>query len=419
MELLQQYKLGNPIKYAAVATKAASIAEDVHDWHKARAYWQIAARWHALAKDLDNERIAKQREARTYVAEADDVINRAPPDFSVATWHLQQAIEAYRRIGGAREEIDALHRKLTEYQKQSIGEMKVISTEMDLAKITEYAEEQVRGKTIHEALFTLAKSSPSPNVSQLRNRVQRLAKEYPLQFLLSSVLLNEDGKVVARRPAMLSDNPDEIEAATRAEMFKQAMLEQQFHVFAFIEPARQQINLEHNIRTEDLLPLVTNNPFVPAGRELLYARGLYAGLMGDFLVASHLLIPQIEHSLRYVFQQHNVLTSGIDSQGIQDERDLNTTLYMPEAVEIFGEDLVFDLQGLLVARFGSNLRNRMVHGLLDYAAFYTPQIAYLWWLTLRVCCLPLLVQMQQAQNQPEQGEASNETQQNATASETD
>ena len=32
--------------------------------------------------------------------------------------------------------------------------------------------------------------------------------------------------------------------------------------------------------------------------------------------------------------------------------------------KLLGEDLVFDLQGLLVERFGVNLRNRMAHGLM-------------------------------------------------------
>lgn len=402
MGLLQIYRQGDPIKYAALAAKAASLAEDAHDWHRARTYWQVEARWHVLAKDAVSERAAKQREAETYVFEAEDVLRQMPPNFSIASVHLQQAIETYRRLGNAQERIQELHKNLIDYQKQSVNEMHTFSAEMDLTKFAEYAQELVKGKSIYEALLALAQSSPSPNTSKVRERVQRLGKEFPMQYLLSAVLLNEEGKVVARRPSMLSSDPEDIEAATRAEMFKQAMLEQQFHVFGLVEPARQQINLEHNYSAEDLLPLVTNNPFVPMGREMLYARGLYAGLIGDFPVAAHLLIPQIEHSLRYVLQHQGVLTSSLDPQGIQDERNLNTTLYLPETVELFGEDLVFDLQGLLVERFGSNLRNRMAHGLLDHAVFYAPQVAYLWWLTLRICCLPFLAQMRQAQSKTDQ-----------------
>jgi hypothetical protein len=151
--------------------------------------------------------------------------------------------------------------------------------------------------------------------------------------------------------------------------------------------------LDHYVRVDDFAPIVSNNPFIPGGREDIYARGLYAGLTGDFLIAAHLLIPQLEHSIRSLLAQRGVFTSGLDAQGIQEERNLNTILYLPELQTIFGEDIVFDLQGLLVERSGSNLRNLMSHGLFDYEAFFSSQMSYLWWLTLHLCCLPILARM--------------------------
>ena len=131
MELLQTYKQGEPLKYVALAAKAASLAEDMRNWHRARSYWQTKARWHALAKDLEGERSAKEREAETHVAEADDIATRNPPDFSVAAWHVQRAIEAYRRLGNTKARIEELHQKLIMYQKQSVRELSPITTEID------------------------------------------------------------------------------------------------------------------------------------------------------------------------------------------------------------------------------------------------------------------------------------------------
>lgn len=48
---------------------------------------------------------------------------------------------------------------------------------------------------------------------------------------------------------------------------------------------------------------------------------------------------------------------------------------------------MFDLQGLLVERFGANLRNRMAHGLMADIEFTTPTVLYLWWLVLRICVI--------------------------------
>jgi len=152
-----------------------------------------------------------------------------------------------------------------------------------------------------------------------------------------------------------------------------------------IEPARVAIVDEHGIRISDLGFLVVDNPFVPPGREGIYLRGIQEGFFGDWLVAVHLLVPQIEASLRHVLQQHGVVTSTLEEDGTQKERDLNQLLWMKELEQIFGADTLFDLRGILIERFGHNIRNKSAHGLMSEGAFYQPAAIYLWWLVLRLC----------------------------------
>jgi hypothetical protein len=153
--------------------------------------------------------------------------------------------------------------------------------------------------------------------------------------------------------------------------------------------------LEHTFDLRDFLELTANNPFIPPGRELIFARGFHAGFQGNFLEALHLLIPQVENSLRHLLNRQGVVTSGLSPEGIQEELDLNALLEKPELKDILGEDLVFDLQGILTSRFGSNFRNLMAHGLLDQQAFYSYSAIYIWWLLLRICCLPLIIAQRQ------------------------
>jgi hypothetical protein len=58
---------------------------------------------------------------------------------------------------------------------------------------------------------------------------------------------------------------------------------------------------------------------------------------------------------------------------------------MPEIEEIFGPDIAFDLRGILIERFGHNMRNESAHGLMPEGAFFQPASVYLWWLVLRLC----------------------------------
>ena len=230
-------------------------------------------------------------------------------------------------------------------------------------------------------------------VSDLRRQVEELAQKYPMQFLFPAAILNSDGNVVARLPDLLRGNEEEKEKSYRAHMFHQTGLHYAVDVQVAIEPARRQILLDHNIALSDLTPFVSNNPLVRPGREYLYAEGLRAGLVGDWVTAAHLLIPQFEDSMRYLLQKGGVTTSGMDEEGVQDERSLNATLYLPELEKMLGPDITFDLQSLLVEQYGHNLRNNLAHGLMSHGAFYSHSVIYLWWLILRLICWPVIVTM--------------------------
>lgn len=180
---------------------------------------------------------------------------------------------------------------------------------------------------------------------------------------------------------------NEKEAAILAEMYMDARKYQGTLAIALVEPAREQIQLEHGVRVRDFYPIVFNNRFIPSGHARIYAEGLFAGLVGDFMGACHLLAPQLENSIRHILNQQGAITSGFDAKRVQDEDSLNAILELPELKQILDEDTIFDLKGLLAEQLGSNLRNDMAHGLLPFSQFWSAEVAYLWWLALRLCCL--------------------------------
>ena len=397
MELLLDRKEGSPTKYAPWAAKAAERAEQEHNWHKARCYWDITARWSIREENEELERAARVREALGYAGECDDALRREPPSYIAACSFLQQAVEALRRLGGEDSRVEMLHRKLLELQPKQAENMERISVTVDLGLEVEQARARMKGKSLHDALFDLALSVKSPRVLQLRESVENYSRQYVFLQLVSPALINDEGKVIARKPALFNGEPKEVEESLQAEMFEEARRHQQVHAQARVEPARHQINLEHNAHEGDMLPLVIHNPFVPPGREPLFARGLHAGLIGDFAVAAHLLVPQIENSIRAVLSRRGAITSGMSSEGIQEEFDLARLLSLPEATEVFGEDRVFDMRGLLVERHGSNLRNRLAHGLIPFEGLMSLDVSYLWWMMLNLCCMPILAQLQKQQ----------------------
>ena len=402
MELLQEYRFGDPAKYAALAEKAATLAESIPDWRRARTLWSIKAIWHRMEKDYGKELDASMSAAETYVKAAQAALTKTPPSYTLASGFLQQAVEAFRSIRGTKEEtVDAkaraeeVHRLLLQYQEETRNEMITSSHEIDISELVEQARSHVRGKDFQEALFALALLGAPTDVSRLRQQVQQQAREFVASHLFPVVMMNEMGKVISRQPgSVLSSNPEEAEAATRFEMCRNAIYYQNLQAQAYIEPARYQINLEHGVRLNDILSIISHSPFIPPEREYLFAKGLYAGLTGDFFTSTHILIPQIENSVRYIMWRRGIITSGLDDSGIQNEHNLNSTLYRPEIASIFDENTLFDLKCLLVEHAGSNLRNRMAHGLINDGEFMSPLMSYIWWLTLRLCCLPILIYQQ-------------------------
>jgi len=166
----------------------------------------------------------------------------------------------------------------------------------------------------------------------------------------------------------------------------QAKFYQGWYGLNFIVPACDQICSEHTVTLEDLSFVFHENSFIPKGRELLYAQGLIAGLKGDPVIAAHLLIPQVENSLRHILKQNGSIASKRET--IQDDLLLHEVLSSPDLMSILKKDIIFTLKGLLVERMGSNLRNEICHGLLDYERFFTSELPYFWWLTLRLCLVP-------------------------------
>ncbi len=152
----------------------------------------------------------------------------------------------------------------------------------------------------------------------------------------------------------------------------------------FIWPARAQILDEHALRLEDFEWVVGGNPLVPPGRERLFARGLLAGFEGDWVVATHLLIPQLEQALRQQAKSAGIVTTTLEADGTEMERDLGWLLTHEQAATWLGTDVAFNLRALLIEKFGQNLRNLVAHGLAEEGHMDSEPAIYLWWLTIHL-----------------------------------
>jgi hypothetical protein len=392
MEIMQKFEQGDFLNYAAIAGEVAERMEQGKDFDKAKTYWLAKSEWHRLAKDPAGMRDARIKAAETQEKFAYLHLAGKNPSYTLASYRMNQAIQALRKIEGTNDKVENLHKKLLEYQEKSLSEMASINLgPIDYSDTAIAVQNAVKGKSFHEAIFVMAFQLFNPLIyDEIQNRVKKIITESPMQMFATGSLIDSAGRTIAKSKSPMSPKSDSVEHAILCQMYKHCSeFHYGFSALSIIEPARQQIYIEHDVRVRDWLTFTRESEFVPEGREYICARALHAGFNADPLVSVHLIVPQIEHSLRYLLNRQGIITSALNDEGIQEERDINELLYIEKyrvsLEELLGKDIVFHLQGLLISRFGCNLRNRIAHGLLDDQQLYSYDILYLWWFYLRLC----------------------------------
>ncbi len=338
MDVLLEQRQGDAKRMSEIAHAQALLAAHDHAWSMAAEYYEAEARWHARLANHDQKRASLVAAAESYASWAAECLGRDRPSHIEAAEHLQQAIMTLRSAGGQAPRIDEVRRQLATVQERVPSELGVIEHEANLGDLADRARAAVRQPRWQDALLRLANVIRPFSVATLRDRINDLTAHYPIQFLMARTKVDVDGRPILRVPPLLNSNPEEREVALFAAMCDQAAMERDLLVTGAIRPARLQVLHDHNIGERELLSITKANPFIPAGHELTYAKGLRAGLVGDFLIASHVLMPSLEASIRGILQANGMITTGL-KDNVQQVFSLNTLLCAEQATTVFGADL--------------------------------------------------------------------------------
>ncbi len=379
-------------KYIPIVEKLAKEAESAGHWNFAHLKWILVSRLYRYAKDEESDRDARMKSAETLVsdAESDSANNRN----MVAAAKIGDAIGIYRQIGGEKASlrVSELHKLLLTYESLSVTEMGWVNVPIDneiqqlIHQVRIESRERVKGKSFLDALFELARITFPPTLEDVEKETKIRIKSKVISYIIRQNRVDEEGKVKAVQPGI---NPSEeiINKQLRPYALETANRHRETSVLCNIDPALEQIRLEHGfISRFQMYEILWDNPFVPFDRLEIYSRGLIAGFRGDYILALHLLLPQLENSLRRILKLYGAVPSGYSDERIQQDYTLGGLLRMPELVVLLGKDAVFDLQGLLAEPLGANLRNVALHGLMSESEFHQNQPVYLWWTVLWLCC---------------------------------
>ena len=388
-----------------IATKLESLAREFEgEFLKARNYFYASADWFKVSGDNEKSTAMTVEVAEGWVKEADAKLSSDQSGHSIAMICYENAIQIYRTIPRSMraphrvdDRIAELRRLLNESGKRALDEMDGHSASTDIGQIIENARNKVRGKPLNEALQAFANLVSPVNVKNLRENTIEQSHRYVADSLFPTTVLGDDGRVIAKQP-----NDDE--RAICSKMVENYCIHVGVAVRGCILPAQEVLLLEHRLREADFVNIARQSPIVPIEREQLFGKALFAGFDRDFVTALHILVPQIEHMVRYHLKQAGVQTTNLDGNGIENEIGLSSLMELPQTEKIFGEDLCFEIKALFCDPFGPNLRNELAHGLLDDRACYSFSAIYAWWLGLKLVFNTFWNSLHNDAEQSEQGE---------------
>lgn len=345
-----------------------------------------AARFHERA----NNDVAKDRCLLAAAEQTLAMRHDVQKDSGAEAHWVDQAIREMVGIPDTEDRRAALEVELRELQLKSLGNMGSFSVDLECKEDQERVTGVFGTLGLSDGLIQFAHLTSSPDPEMLRNEASQQRAYAPLSAILSAAYIDERGRTT--KVVSGGDDEDDVSddrywrSIEMGENIRRASI-----VGNVIEPARAVLMARFNITEAHFLPIVSYSPFVPPSQRMTFALGFTRMFQRDYISAAHLLLAQIEGSVRKA-----LLDKGFDASKRRDDgtvEDLslsNIFRRMPEQMNaVFGPALAHEIRQLFSQRPGPALRHEIAHGKLADSACYNADVIYACWLIYRITCLPL------------------------------
>jgi tetratricopeptide (TPR) repeat protein len=379
-----------------IAEKLVSLAEAFKlqgDFYRVREYYESSSYWFEKAdKELESfKSIAYQAEA--WHTEA--AMKETASDFIGSSNALEKAIQVYRSIPNKHRTSVGMEEGKLQQMQSHLGKVGKLAAEsktlvstprVDITDMVSESRMLVRGKPVLEALKTVANFYPGAKKVKVRAAAEEILSQFHFGSFFGFTVRSRDGRIVAKNPgiAIAPKGSDEYEQAVWKEMLQTYYLDICAAVAGRTIPALETMLMEHRLQLRDFESICRESSIVPPERAMAFAKALFYGYDLDFDSAIHRLVPQVENMVRYHLKASGAPTTVLDKDGTEAEINLGALLDKSEALLVFGEDLVFEMQAMFCESRGPNFRHHLAHGLLEDRDFETAFAVYAWCLALRL-----------------------------------
>lgn len=193
-------------------------------------------------------------------------------------------------------------------------------------------------------------------------RRREMAKETPLEDIISTVLFDGSGNTTKRLG--VGKNAEELKL--HHFIYRNWMIEA-----IFMHLHIEELKKNKDVTAETLMKMFDGCPLVTNQNRALLERGFEAYMDDDYVVCCHILIPQVESMVRMLVYLNGgvVIHQGEDPAAGTAYISLDSLLDSEVAKKVMKEDMITYFKVLFVSPTGWNLRNLFCHGLLPSGSF--------------------------------------------------
>lgn len=293
---------------------------------------------------------------------------------------IKKAIGLFQNHGAPEKAVNA-QKRLVEIQKAAIKHIPMQEFKYDVSELYNKFCAEYENHNIHELIWDVVFAFGFQNKHQIREDV--IKKSPPISSLFPVQILSSEGQTEFLLPGLQLDDENNILLHMYYKAREYEMIQGQTVGRWFIQYFRKL-----DLQESDLDLIFENNPIIPKGQEKDVQRGVYYGLTGHMSDALDKLAPKVENIIRNIAEMCGDLTTYYDSkEGIQQKRVLSQIFVGEKLNECVEENILFTFDGLLQQKAGSNIRNRIGHGLNTEAECSEGDCIYFVMIVLKFCAL--------------------------------
>lgn len=295
---------------------------------------------------------------------------------------LKEAVILYRNAGRP-DCAEKTHNKLLSIQDELSNEMPIITQTFDVTKFYNNVKNTFEGLSFEEHLVLLSQMCKFFSKEEILESILSPDRFFSTRYF-GKQKKDSKGRTICEIPAL---DEHSTEKEKDEAMFFELSRSAQIYGSTTLRWGVELLNERFTYSEKDLDFIVINNNFIPENRKRIFISAIYYGLKGDLYIALHILAPQMEALFRHYAWLLGSNTSTLDGKGVAEDKVLSSVFDDPVLNDGYDEDILLTFKCLMNEKAGSNIRNKVAHGILNESECYDGDALYFMCAVIRVLLL--------------------------------